>query len=232
MLVSTDPSAFKNSDEIPPVITNEVASNAPVLALNFKAVLLWRAILEPVASKPNTGKQVSSASLPDWSETATSAAAPAARLPAFAHATPVDVEVRTCPALPVISSLSVIVPEMSIFVTSILGVPDRPAATPGVISALPSNDTPPMFTAVASAVAVAALPVQDPDEPDALPVKAPLKVVALTVPVTVTPASVVFNLSFPSCDSITSGVPAPPVEVINGLSPAAFLMSIVSPNKI
>ena len=48
------------------------------------------------------------------------------------------------------------------------------------------NDTPPISLAVSNIVAVAALPVQDPDEPDALPVtlpvKAPLNVVAVTIP--------------------------------------------------
>ena len=46
--------------------------------------------------------------------------------------------------------------------------------TPGrLIAAVPSNDTPPIALAVANAVAVAALPVQDPEEPDALPVTLP-----------------------------------------------------------
>ena len=61
------------------------------------------------------------------------------------------------------------------------------ALTPGkVIGALPLNDTPPMSLAVSSIVAVAALPLQDPDEPDVLPVtlpvKAPINVVAVTIP--------------------------------------------------
>ena len=46
--------------------------------------------------------------------------------------------------------------------------------TPGnVMLAVPSKDTPPISLAVANAVAVAALPVHDPDEPDALPVTLP-----------------------------------------------------------
>ena len=53
---------------------------------------------------------------------------------------------------------------------------------------VPSNDTPPIFLALANAVAVAALPLQDPDEPDVLPVtlpvKAPINVVAVTIPTT------------------------------------------------
>ena len=52
---------------------------------------------------------------------------------------------------------------------------------------VPSNATPPMLREDASAVAVAALPLHDPDDPDALPVtlpvKAPTKVVAVTTPV-------------------------------------------------
>ena len=51
----------------------------------------------------------------------------------------------------------------------------------------PSKLTPAIVLAVSSAVAVAALPVQDPDEPDALPVtlpvNAPTKVVAVVTPV-------------------------------------------------
>ena len=48
--------------------------------------------------------------------------------------------------------------------------------TPGrFILPVPSNDTPPMFLAVSRAVAVAAFPVQDPDEPLALPVTLPVK---------------------------------------------------------
>jgi len=39
-----------------------------------------------------------------------------------------------------------------------------------LILADPSNDTPPMFLAVSKAVAVAALPVVDPDVPETLPV--------------------------------------------------------------
>jgi len=48
---------------------------------------------------------------------------------------------------------------------------------------VPSNDTPAMVLAFANAVAVAALPVVDPDEPDTLPVKSPTNVVAVTMPV-------------------------------------------------
>ena len=49
----------------------------------------------------------------------------------------------------------------------------------------PSNDTPAIVLAVASLVAVAALPVHEPDEPEALPVtlpvKAPTNVVVVSV---------------------------------------------------
>ena len=52
-----------------------------------------------------------------------------------------------------------------------------------MISAVPSNDCPPIALAVASLVAVAALPVVDPDEPETLPVTLPTNVVAVTIPV-------------------------------------------------
>ena len=57
VLVSTDPSAFKNSDEVPPVFTNDPASNAAVSESNFKPALLLRAISAPVAFIANIGKQ-------------------------------------------------------------------------------------------------------------------------------------------------------------------------------
>ena len=44
--------------------------------------------------------------------------------------------------------------------------------------AVPSNDTPPIVLAVSKAVAVAALPVVEPDDPETLPVTLP---VTLTV---------------------------------------------------
>jgi len=62
---------------------------------------------------------------------------------------------------------------------------------------VPSKDVPPIVLAVASAVAVAALPVQDPDEPDVLPVtlpvRAPVNDVATAVPVILIPVEVVSN---------------------------------------
>ena len=39
----------------------------------------------------------------------------------------------------------------------------------------PSNETPPMFLADASAVAVAAFPVVEPDDPDTFPVTFPVR---------------------------------------------------------
>tara|TARA_Y100000592_G_scaffold4662_1_gene6654 strand:- start:279 stop:569 length:291 start_codon:yes stop_codon:yes gene_type:complete len=52
--------------------------------------------------------------------------------------------------------------------------------------AVPSNDTPAMVLAFAKAVAVAALPVHEPDEPEALPVTlpvtAPTNLVAVRLP--------------------------------------------------
>ena len=54
----------------------------------------------------------------------------------------------------------------------------------------PSKDTPPMVLAFASFVAVAALPVVDPDVPETLPVtlpvRFPINVVAVVVPDTLT----------------------------------------------
>jgi hypothetical protein len=47
--------------------------------------------------------------------------------------------------------------------------------TPGKsILPVPSKDTPPMFLAVSKAVAVAALPVVEPDVPETLPVTLPV----------------------------------------------------------
>ena len=74
-------------------------------------------------------------------------------------------------------------------------VADNPAAFPDVfwfpalltpgksILPVPSNETPPIFLALAKAVAVAALPVHEPDEPLALPVNAPINPVAVILPV-------------------------------------------------
>ena len=47
---------------------------------------------------------------------------------------------------------------------------------------VPSNDTPPIFLAVSRAVAVAALPVVDPELPDTFPVTSPTKDVAVKAP--------------------------------------------------
>ena len=56
--------------------------------------------------------------------------------------------------------------------------------TPGkFMFPVPSNDTPPIFRAVSRAVAVAALPVQDPDYPEALPVTFPVNAPANPVAV-------------------------------------------------
>ena len=74
-------------------------------------------------------------------------------------------------------------------------VADNPAAVPDVfwfpalltpgksMLAVPLKLTPPMFRAVSNEVAVAALPVHDPDEPLALPVNAPINPVAVILPV-------------------------------------------------
>ena len=51
------------------------------------------------------------------------------------------------------------------------------------MSAPPLNDTPPIFLAVCNRLAVAALPVQLPDEPDTLPVTLPVMLaVTLLIP--------------------------------------------------
>ena len=52
--------------------------------------------------------------------------------------------------------------------------------------AVPSKDTPPIVRAVSNAVAVAALPVVEPDDPDTLPVTLPVTLpstLATSVPV-------------------------------------------------
>ncbi len=77
-----------------------------------------------------------------------------------------------------------------------------PAAfTPGkLMFAVPSNDTPPIFLAVAKAVAVAALPVVLPDDPDVLPVTLPVKFPVIVPPAVIAPvatAPVVVNVLEP-----------------------------------
>ena len=73
--------------------------------------------------------------------------------------------------------------------------------TPGkFMLALPLNATPPMVRLVASVVAVAALPVHDPEEPDVLPVTLPVKLpvtlpVRLEVMVSGNRASSIFKLA-------------------------------------
>ena len=71
--------------------------------------------------------------------------------------------------------------------------------TPGrLIFAVPSNETPPIVLAFCNAVAVAELPVQDPEEPEALPVSAPTKVVAVMIPLTLKLPVPVISLLFKS----------------------------------
>jgi len=74
----------------------------------------------------------------------------------------------------------------------------------------PSKDTPAIVRAVANFVAVAALPVVDPDVPETLPVtfpvKAPTNVVAVTIPVTDAAAPTILVNS-------TDGEPVRPAEV-------------------
>ena len=65
--------------------------------------------------------------------------------------------------------------------------------------AVPSKDVPPIVLAFANAVAVAAFPVVLPEVPDTLPVTSPVtsptKVVAVAVPVIVTPPDAVAILA-------------------------------------
>ena len=51
----------------------------------------------------------------------------------------------------------------------------------GTMLAVPSNDVPPMFLAVANAVAVAAFPVVEPEEPVMLPSMLATRVPVVTV---------------------------------------------------
>ena len=77
------------------------------------------------------------------------------------------------------------------------------AASVTAILAVPSNETPPIVRPVARAVAVAALPVVLPDDPEAFPVNGPVNPVAVSIPVPalyVTPASV-FGARSPVADS-------------------------------
>ncbi len=57
------------------------------------------------------------------------------------------------------------------------------------IFAVPSNDVPPIVLAVANAVAVAALPVVLPDDPDVLPVTLPVKFPVIVPPAVIAPVA-------------------------------------------
>jgi hypothetical protein len=91
--------------------------------------------------------------------------------------------------------------------------------------ALPSNDTPPIVLAVARAVAVAALPVVDPEEPLTLPVTSPVISptksvdVILVAPVT-TPASITIVPSRTIC--------CPANGVIVRSTPAVLVIALPS----
>ena len=88
--------------------------------------------------------------------------------------------------------------------------------------AVPSNDTPPIVLAFANAVAVAALPVQLPDEPDTLPVTFPttppvIVAIPLTVRLSITftePISTTSPNDFHATISIVSPTVAPSARVI------------------
>ena len=62
------------------------------------------------------------------------------------------------------------------------GVSDKPVIGISIFSE-PLNETPAILLAVCNIVAVAAFPVQEPDEPLALPVKFPINPVAVIFPV-------------------------------------------------
>ena len=91
--------------------------------------------------------------------------------------------------------------------------------TPGrLIAAVPSNDTPPIALAVANAVAVAALPVQEPEEPDALPVTLPVngptKLVAVTIPAVIPPVGcIVAAVPTFTLATVIVGLPLNPAAV-------------------
>tara|TARA_R100000278_G_scaffold71792_1_gene56469 strand:- start:20 stop:421 length:402 start_codon:yes stop_codon:yes gene_type:complete len=86
---------------------------------------------------------------------------------------------------------------------------------------VPSNDTPPIVRAEASAVAVAALPVQDPEEPDALPVKFAVIVPAEKSPDPSLNTIVLAVLAFVAFDVTVKVAPSAPAEPDNPLPATA-----------
>ena len=110
-----------------------------------------------------------------------------------ATAGPLVPPISSCPLVDIAAAATVSVPESCVINTALSAkdvafVPPlltgtvslrvEPAAVT-VIAAEPSKSTPLIALAVANAVAVAALPVQEPEDPEAFPVKLPV-----TLPVT------------------------------------------------
>ena len=103
-----------------------------------------------------------------------------------------------------------------------------PVAVAMVMSAVPSKDTPPMFRAVARAVAVAARPVVEPEEPETLPVTSPTNAVeVIEVAPVMTPASILIvpsnRMAEPTAGSILI---APPESRVR--SPAESISTVPS----
>ena len=105
----------------------------------------------------------------------------------------------------------------TVIVVAIAAVPEvfwLPAVlTPGrFMFPVPSNDTPPIFLAVSRAVAVAAFPVQEPDDPDVFPVTFPVmfpeKVEVIVPPALIFPSDAIVNLSALLVASLTVNVPS------------------------
>ena len=124
----------------------------------------------------------------------------------------VPLTVRSPPTVtfPEVVRLARVPTEVRLEVTTVLfsSVPlSVPAAAVTVIAPVPSKSTPFIALAVANAVAVAAFPVQDPDEPEVLPVtfpvKFPTKEVAVNAPV--------FELKVRLETLFASSVPVPAV---------------------
>ena len=94
--------------------------------------------------------------------------------------------------------------------------------------AVPSNDTPAIVLAFANAVAVAALPVQDPEEPEALPVTLPVSE-AVIVPAEKSPLPSLNTIVLPELDAVALDVtvkvapsePAEPESPLPDTAPAA-----------
>ena len=93
--------------------------------------------------------------------------------------------------------------------------------TPGKsMFALPSNDTPPIVLAVSNAVAVAALPVVDPEVPDTLPVTLPVTFpsrFATSVPVVIVKFPVLAPVNEPVPTLNLSSLSSNPINALSEL---------------